>query len=54
MKTSIKHHEKDGVNYQKVIYKVSHVFSPQLTVQIDQIRKNPSTGPWILDPLSQI
>ena len=45
----------DQVSCQKVIYcEVNHVFLPQLAVQMHQILKNPPTGPWIPDPLSQI
>ena len=45
VKTSMKQLSNDEVTYQKVIYEVSHVFLPQLAVQMHQISKNSTTAP---------
>ena len=54
VKISMKQLWNDEVSCQKVIYEVSNVFFPPLTLQKHQISKNGPTGPWIPDPLSQI
>ena len=45
MKTSVKQPYNDGVSYQKVMYAVSHVFLPQVIVQMHPSSQNRPIGP---------